>query len=114
MSWQVAVINKDAQLEGANEVNRTNALRTALLLLPDTFSEEELLAKIVGLSYAGDFRMTFGENPRKIQNIVEGQREAFREVYSDLLQDTAGLARLSNHSFQVWVFLLFSFQQIVF
>ena len=36
--------------------NLASALTTALLLLPVTFTEEELFLTIAGLSYTGDFR----------------------------------------------------------
>ena len=36
--------------------NLESALITALLLLPTTFTEEELFLEIAGLSYTGDFR----------------------------------------------------------
>ncbi|KAJ0389251.1 hypothetical protein P43SY_011529 [Pythium insidiosum] len=45
--------------------------------------------KIAGISYLGDFRMTFGENPRKIRNIVEGNYDAFRAVYRRKLQNSS-------------------------
>lgn len=37
--------------------------------------------RIAGISYLGDFRMTFGENPKKVRNIVDGNFDAFREIY---------------------------------
>ena len=36
--------------------NLESALTAALLLLPATFTEEELFLEIAGLSYTGDFR----------------------------------------------------------
>ena len=36
--------------------NLVSALTTALLLLPASFTEEELFLTIAGLSYTGDFR----------------------------------------------------------
>jgi translocator assembly and maintenance protein 41 len=37
----------------ASTKNLENALQAALLILPETFSEEELYMKIAGLSYMG-------------------------------------------------------------
>jgi hypothetical protein len=94
------VITGDVEVEAENLLNRSNALRTSLLLLPESFTEDDLLTKIVGLSYTGDFRMTFGENPKKIQNIVDGQREAFRVIYEEIVQKTPGLVRLAGNQLQ--------------
>ena len=41
---------------------------------------------IAGLSYAGDFRMVVGENPRKVHNIVEGNMAGFGALYAPVLQ----------------------------
>ena len=64
----------------ATKQNLQNALRAAMLMLPERFSEEDLYLKIAGLSYrgndmvyVGDFRMVFGENPHKVFNIVYAQ-----------------------------------------
>ncbi|XP_073067036.1 uncharacterized protein [Primulina eburnea] len=48
-----------------NSVNLKAATSAALLLLPSKFSEEELYAKICGLSYMGDIRMLFAEDKNK-------------------------------------------------
>ncbi|XP_073155432.1 uncharacterized protein [Henckelia pumila] len=48
-----------------NSVNLKAATSAALLLLPSKFSEEELYAKICGLSYTGDIRMLFAEDKNK-------------------------------------------------
>lgn len=37
--------------------------------------------RIAGISYLGDFRMTFGENPKKVRNIVDGNFSAFQQLY---------------------------------
>lgn len=48
---------------------------------------------VAGLSYAGDFRMTYGENPYKVANIVNKNMPLFRELYSPVLQVGSRLSR---------------------
>lgn len=79
------ILRSDPRVRLANQVNLSSAVRAALLLLPETFAEEDLYAEIAGLSYRGDFRMAVGENPRKVRNIVEAQGEQFQEVYKPIL-----------------------------
>ena len=67
-------------------MNLTSALHTALLLLPDRFSEQRLYMTLTGLSYAGDFRMTVGEDRNKIANIVGPALPYFRNLYSKRLE----------------------------
>lgn len=70
----------------ANQVNLASALRTSLLLLPESFTEVQLFETIAGLSYRGDFRMKVGENPHKVRNIVAAQLPSFRSLYGGLLK----------------------------
>ncbi|BGP03741.1 hypothetical protein RTG_03351 [Rhodotorula toruloides ATCC 204091] len=82
----VRILHDDARVRLANQVNLASALRTALLLLPESFTEVELFEEIAGLSYRGDFRMRVGENPLKVRNIVAAQLGAFRGLYGGLLK----------------------------
>lgn len=52
------------------DVNFIAAVHTALLLLPENFTEEQFYMTLASISYTGDHRMTYGENPKKISNIV--------------------------------------------
>ncbi|KAG2501264.1 hypothetical protein HYH03_001071 [Edaphochlamys debaryana] len=71
----------DAELE-----NRHHALATALALLPQTFTEHDLLTTIVGLSYRGDVRMAArAEDPAKVSRIVAGSWEGLTAMYRPLL-----------------------------
>ncbi|OAV99937.1 hypothetical protein PTTG_01447 [Puccinia triticina 1-1 BBBD Race 1] len=79
------ILRDDGRVRLAQQVNLASALRTALLLLPERFDEIELYRTIAGLSYTGDFRMRWAENPSKIDNIVERQLELFRTLYRPLL-----------------------------
>lgn len=65
----------------ALQTNLQNALHTALLLLPENFTLEELFIVITSLSYMGDLRMIVGENKNKIVNIVKPQVDRFTELY---------------------------------
>lgn len=88
MHKPVAMLETDSRVRLAQQVNLTSALRTALLLLPQHFTEVELYTQIASISYTGDFRMTVpgGENADKVRNIVLGQREMFRRLYASLIR----------------------------
>ncbi|CAK9817419.1 Phosphatidate cytidylyltransferase, mitochondrial [Anthophora plagiata] len=75
-----------SQLPTALIQNLHSAVHAALLLLPQHFTEIDFYKTIAGLSYNGDFRMTFGENKEKVNNIVLSQLTYFKELYSPILQ----------------------------
>ncbi|KAJ9525553.1 hypothetical protein QJQ45_003077 [Haematococcus lacustris] len=50
----------------AQAANLRAAAATALLLLPPSFSTQDFLVKLVGLSYHGDVRMGLAEDPHKV------------------------------------------------
>lgn len=84
----VKILRDDASVRVANQVNLISAVRTALLLLPENFTEQELYNTIAGLSYRGDLRMSFNaENPNKVANIVKHQIANFRQLYAPLISD---------------------------
>jgi translocator assembly and maintenance protein 41 len=59
-------------VQKANQENLTSAINVALLLLPETFTEQDLYATIAGISYMGDPRMSVGgDDPQKIQNMIK-------------------------------------------
>lgn len=86
MQKPINVLRDEPRIKLANQVNLSSAVRTSLLLLPETFSEEELYREITSLSYRGDFRMAVGENPNKIKNIVSSQSDYFQKLYQPILR----------------------------
>ncbi|KAK3987221.1 mitochondrial matrix Mmp37-domain-containing protein [Cladorrhinum sp. PSN332] len=83
----VKILRDDPKIRLANQINLLAALRTALLLLPPKFTEEELYATIAGISYLGDPRMALPtENPSKVKNIVGNNMKNFRRLYLPLIE----------------------------
>ncbi|KAK4144555.1 mitochondrial matrix Mmp37-domain-containing protein [Dichotomopilus funicola] len=83
----VKILRDDPKIRLANQMNLLSALRTALLLLPPDFTEEELYGTIAGISYLGDPRMALPtENPRKVKNIVGNNMANFRRLYLPLIE----------------------------
>ena len=91
----VKILRDDPRVRLANQVNLISAVRTALLLLPPSFTEQDLYSTIAGISYLGDPRMSVSaENPDKVKNIVRHQLPNFRRLYAPLIEN------LPNVSFQ--------------
>lgn len=75
-------IIEDKKLTKKIEENRKMALLTALLILDKEDNNLiDLYTSICSLSYLGDTRMKFAENPHKVSNIVKGSYENFKEIY---------------------------------
>lgn len=79
----ILAITNSKLIDEANEKNRDSAVLTALLTLPDNNNNKlfDLYVQICSLSYLGDTRMKFAENPRKVINIVEGGYEDLNKIY---------------------------------
>ncbi|KAL2015751.1 hypothetical protein VTK56DRAFT_4879 [Thermocarpiscus australiensis] len=89
----VKILRDDPKIRLANQMNLLSALRTALLLLPPSFTEEELYGTIAGISYLGDPRMALPtENPRKVKNIVGNNMPNFRRLYLPLIETLPNVA----------------------
>ncbi|KAE8354965.1 mitochondrial matrix Mmp37-domain-containing protein [Aspergillus coremiiformis] len=82
----VKILRDHPKVRLANQMNLLSAVRVALLLLPEQFTEFELYSTIAGISYMGDLRMSLpAEDPRKVRNIVSGQMANFRRLYAPLI-----------------------------
>ncbi|XP_054834810.1 phosphatidate cytidylyltransferase, mitochondrial isoform X2 [Eublepharis macularius] len=79
--------NENGELQAALSSNLKSAVTAAFLMLPESFSEEDLYVQIAGLSYSGDFRMIIGEDKSKVMNIVKPNMLHFQKLYSNILQD---------------------------
>ncbi|OAD74633.1 hypothetical protein PHYBLDRAFT_155096 [Phycomyces blakesleeanus NRRL 1555(-)] len=95
MHKPVKILRDDPRVRLANQVNLTEAVRVALLTLPENFNEQDLFERIAGISYVGDFRMVVGENPNKVKNIVEAQMDHFRRLYF-ALRDTISRSAMTQ------------------
>lgn len=89
----VKILRDDPRVRLANQINLISALRTALLLLPPTFTEQDLYGTIAGISYLGDPRMSLpAENTNKVANIVRHQLPNFRRLYAPLIENMPNVA----------------------
>lgn len=101
----VKILRDDPRVRLANQINLMAAVRTALLMLPEKFTEKQLYEQIAGISYMGDPRMNplvGGENPRKVANIVGAQLPNFRQLYVPLIDNLPNVdfndSGLPNHT----------------
>ncbi|XP_074317094.1 uncharacterized protein LOC141653277 isoform X1 [Silene latifolia] len=94
----IVVDNLVTPVKQLNLCNLRAATSAALLLLPDTFHEEDLYAKICSLSYTGDLRMLFAEDRHKVRKIVQGQFDLFNGIYKPVLEELAAKDLLSFSS----------------
>ena len=83
LNFNFETFNKSIDL--ALQTNLQNALHTALLLMPEKFSLEQLFLCITEISYSGDLRMLIGENKQKCFNIVRPQTQRFTDLYKPYL-----------------------------
>ncbi|GBC04001.1 hypothetical protein RclHR1_05460004 [Rhizophagus clarus] len=100
MHKPVKILKDDPRVRLAQQVNLASALRTALLLLPKDFTEENLYMTISSISYKGDFRTYFGENPNKIKNVVSKQMNNFNLLYGGLIRGLPMVNFVANGKLQ--------------
>ena len=69
-------------------------MHTALLFLPERFSDIQLFTVICNISYCGDVRSLLKvENPNKVRNIVEPNVEHFRNLYKSIIDESPFIER---------------------
>lgn len=84
----VKILRDHPKVRLANQMNLLSALRVALLLLPEQFTEFQLYNTIASISYMGDLRMALPvEDPKKVNNIVSSQMANFRRLYAPLIEN---------------------------
>ncbi|XP_029456641.1 phosphatidate cytidylyltransferase, mitochondrial isoform X2 [Rhinatrema bivittatum] len=79
--------NENGRLQTALASNLKSAVTAAFLMLPESFSEEDLYLQLAALSYFGDFRMIIGEDRSKVLNIVKPNMLRFQKLYNNILQE---------------------------
>ncbi|XP_032183409.1 phosphatidate cytidylyltransferase, mitochondrial isoform X8 [Mustela erminea] len=94
---KIIAMNENVALRSALDKNLKSAVTTAFLMLPESFSEEDLFIEIAGLSYSGDFRMVVGEDKTKVLNIVKPNIAHFRELYGSILQENPQVVYKIQH-----------------
>jgi translocator assembly and maintenance protein 41 len=77
----VQILKENPEIQTFMRTNYENAVKTALLLMPKTFTELDLFRGIASLSYIGDPRMIAGENPKKVTTCLVYSTLAF--IYSN-------------------------------
>jgi translocator assembly and maintenance protein 41 len=95
----VKILRDDPRVRLANQINLISALRTALLLLPSSFTERDLYGTIAAISYMGDPRMALPtEDPSKVANIVGSNLPNFRRLYAPLIGNLPNVTFASSPS----------------
>jgi len=93
----------ERDFEFARARNFESALRAAVILArprgSDLFTSFDLLTVLVSMSYLGDIRVSFAEDPRKVRNIVAGQGEDLRSMYSPFFEKV-GIRETSSRELQ--------------
>jgi translocator assembly and maintenance protein 41 len=82
MQKPILIVKSNKTIDNAIIKNRNMAIISAILISDERkIPMEEFYETIVSLSYIGDTRMKFAENPKKVSNIVKGSLEFFELVY---------------------------------
>ncbi|EMR11035.1 hypothetical protein PNEG_00632 [Pneumocystis murina B123] len=96
MHKPIKILRDEPRVRIAYNINLIAALRLAMLLLPEKFSEYELYSTISKFSYTGDLRMEFAENPYKTEAIVNTQIWDFHQLYFPLINKLPNIQVISK------------------
>jgi len=99
MHKPVRILQDNDEVASAQHENIINAFRTALLLLPQHFTDDQLWQAITAISYEGDIRMGVAENPNKIANLVRGHGHSFQQLYEPAIKACSSFVSRSAHAF---------------
>ncbi len=83
----VEILSSTTEIDEAQKINLRTAVKVALLLLPEQFTQKELFEKISSLSYNWDCRNGKYENKNKIWNIVSKNLSAFQNLYWEIMNN---------------------------
>lgn len=97
----VKILRDEPRARLVNQSNLLSAVRTALLILPEEFSEAELYTTIASLSFMGDTKAAKRENLLKVERIVKNQFLSFRTLYSPLLDMLPNVTLVSSSHAQL-------------
>jgi len=100
MQKPIMIVEASKPIKDSIDNNRRMAIAaTALISDERKIPMSEFYETLVSLSYIGDTRMKFAENPQKISNIVKGSMDFFEKTYgdSDLLNRVKGYVE-NKHS----------------
>ncbi|KAF0989035.1 hypothetical protein HZS_2868 [Henneguya salminicola] len=99
VKWVVPASNDDSKISTGLNLNFENAIRAALLFLPDSFTEETFYRKICDLSYNGDIRTWFNIDRSKSKKIVNNNFEQFQKLYHPFFEKFSHVFHFSNGKF---------------
>ena len=79
----------DTLLDEATDFNLNSALRVSLLQLShqNHLDFNKILHKIVALSYTKDPRLLLAESPKKVENIITGQKRELEAMYLEKYEE---------------------------
>lgn len=96
MHKPIKILRDEPRVRIAYNMNLIAALRVAMLLLPEKFSEHELYSTISKISYIGDLRMKFAESPYKPETIANTQIWDFHQLYFPLIEKLPNIQVISG------------------